>query len=108
MCIYGPLEVRKCKKTRFPSSTLLPFFLEVPLLKPNSRKKGTLIIKGLLGNLEELRAPLNFPITLTQVLSPTPRSGELVLQGFLLQGRVPPHHQCSALWHTDHMPRLTV
>ena len=37
--------------TRFPSSTLLPFFLGVPLLKPNSRKKGTLIIKGLLGNL---------------------------------------------------------
>ena len=37
--------------SRFPSSTLLPFFLGVPLLKPNSRKKGTLIIKGLLGNL---------------------------------------------------------
>ena len=37
--------------TRFPSSTLLPFFFWVPLLKPNSRKKGTLIIKGLLGNL---------------------------------------------------------
>ena len=35
----------------FPSSTLLPFFWGVPLLKPNSRKKGTLIIKGLLGNL---------------------------------------------------------
>ena len=30
---------------RCPSSTLLPF------LKSNSRKKGTLIIKGLLGNL---------------------------------------------------------
>ena len=28
-----------------------PFFWGVPLLKPNSRKKGTLIIKGLLGNL---------------------------------------------------------
>ena len=39
--------------TGFPSSTLLPFFLGVLLLKPNSRKKGTLIIKGLLGNLDE-------------------------------------------------------
>ena len=28
-----------------------PFSFWVPLLKPNSRKKGTLIIKGLLGNL---------------------------------------------------------
>ena len=37
--------------SRFSSSTLLPFFFWVPLLKPNSRKKGTLIIKGLLGNL---------------------------------------------------------
>ena len=41
-------------KARFPSSTLLPVFLGVPLLKPNSRKKGTLIIKGLLGNLERV------------------------------------------------------
>ena len=39
--------------TGFPSSTLLPFFGGFPLLKPNSRKKGTLIIKGLLGNLDE-------------------------------------------------------
>ena len=37
--------------SRFPSSTLLPFFFWVRLLTPNSRKKGTLIIKGLLGNL---------------------------------------------------------
>ena len=43
--------------TRFPSSTLLPFFWGVPLLKPNSRKKGTLIIKGLLGNLVYTRGP---------------------------------------------------
>ena len=28
-----------------------PFSFWVPFLKPNSRKKGTLIIKGLLGNL---------------------------------------------------------
>ena len=28
-----------------------PFSFWVPLLKPNSRKKGTLIFKGLLGNL---------------------------------------------------------
>ena len=28
-----------------------PFSFLVPLLKPNSRKKGTLIMKGLLGNL---------------------------------------------------------
>ena len=40
---------------RFPSSTLLPFFFLGPLLKPNSRKKGTLIIKGLLGNLDYTR-----------------------------------------------------
>ena len=33
---------------RFPNSTLLPFFL-VPLLKPNSRKKGTPYYKGATG-----------------------------------------------------------
>ena len=38
--------------SRFPSSTLLPFFFLGSLIKPIiSRKKGTLIIKGLLGNL---------------------------------------------------------
>ena len=37
--------------TRFPSSTLCPFSFWVDLLKPNSRKKGGLIINGLLGNL---------------------------------------------------------
>ena len=42
---------------RCPSSTLLPFFFWVPLLKPNSRKKGTLIIKGLLGNLVRHATP---------------------------------------------------
>ena len=28
-----------------------PFYFRVPLLKPNSKKKGTLIVMGLLGNL---------------------------------------------------------
>ena len=37
---------------RYPCSTLLPFLFGVSLLKPNSRKKGTLIIRGLLGNLD--------------------------------------------------------
>ena len=35
-----------------PVVPFCPFSLGLPLLKPNSRKKGTLIIKGLLGNLE--------------------------------------------------------
>ena len=34
-----------------PVVPFYPFFWGVPLLKPNSRKKGTLIIKRLLGNL---------------------------------------------------------
>ena len=34
-----------------PVIPFYPFSFWVPLLKPNSRKKGTLIIKGLLGNL---------------------------------------------------------
>ena len=33
-------------------STLLPFLFQGPLLKPNSRKKGTLIIKRLLRSQE--------------------------------------------------------
>ena len=37
--------------SRYPSSTLLPFYFGVSSLKLNSRKKGTLIIHGLLGNL---------------------------------------------------------
>ena len=48
---------------RFSSSTLLPFFFLVPLLKPNSRKKGTLITEGLLGNLVgqvNTRSPIQF------------------------------------------------
>ena len=34
-----------------PVVPFYPFSFWVPFLKPNSRKKGTLIIKGLLGNL---------------------------------------------------------
>ena len=34
-----------------PVVPFYPFSFWVPLLNPNSRKKGTLIIKGLLGNL---------------------------------------------------------
>ena len=37
-----------------PVVPFYPFSFWVPLLKPNSRKKGTLIIKGLLGNLERV------------------------------------------------------
>ena len=44
------------KGARFPSSTLSPFFLfGDPLSEPSSRKKGTLIIKGLLGNQRGLK-----------------------------------------------------
>ena len=38
--------IRNLRSTRFLSSSLLPFFFRVPLLKPNSRKKSTLIIEG--------------------------------------------------------------
>ena len=37
--------------SRFLSSTLLPFLVWGLLIKPNSGKKGTLIIKGLLRDL---------------------------------------------------------
>ena len=36
----------------FPVGAFCPFSSRVPLSKPNSRKKGTLISKGLLGNQE--------------------------------------------------------
>ena len=39
--------------TRFPSRTLLPFFFLgslIPIKNQNSRTKGTLISRGLLGN----------------------------------------------------------
>ena len=38
---------------RYPSSTLFPFYLGVSLLKLNSKKKGSLMFKGLLGNLDD-------------------------------------------------------
>ena len=40
-----------------PVVPFYPFSFWVPLLKPNSRKKGTLIIKGLLGNLGKTSIP---------------------------------------------------
>ena len=44
-----------------PVVPFYPFSFWVPFLKPNSRKKGTLIIKGLLGNLvQECPAFCNF------------------------------------------------
>ncbi|CAE7793603.1 unnamed protein product [Symbiodinium sp. KB8] len=43
----------------FPVVPFCPFYLGVSLLKPNIRKKGTLIIKGLLGNLDVELDPLN-------------------------------------------------
>ena len=45
------------KNSRYPSNNLVPFFWGVVLLKLNSRKKGTLVINGLLGNLELLSHP---------------------------------------------------
>ena len=38
-----------------PVVPFYPFSFWVSLLKPNSRKKGTLIIEGLLGNLVRVR-----------------------------------------------------
>ena len=48
--------------TCFPrslSSTLLRFYFRAPLLRPNSRKKGTLIIKRLLRNQVYIEIPEN-------------------------------------------------
>ena len=53
--------------TRCPISTLLPFFFWFPLLKPNSRKKGTLIIMGLL----EYDLPNGNYIATITILNPT-------------------------------------
>ena len=39
--------------SRFRSGTILHFSFWGPLLKPNSRKKGTLIKKGLLRDLDK-------------------------------------------------------
>ena len=37
-----------------PVVPFCPFYLGVSVLKPNIWKEGTLIVKGLLGNLEDL------------------------------------------------------
>ena len=50
---------RAPSKLGSPVVPFYPFSFWVPLLKPNSRKKGTLIIKGLLGNLERVQAVRN-------------------------------------------------
>ena len=54
MKVDGKMELRN--ESRYPSSALLPFYFGVSLLKLNSRKKGTLIISGLLGNLVRVPA----------------------------------------------------
>ena len=59
-CLISELE-EAFSNSRCPSSTLLPFYFGVPVLKPNIKKKGTLIIKGLLGNLEFALSPHKIP-----------------------------------------------
>ena len=51
-CVFHVLgcSVWALNPTRSLSSTLLLFLFRAPLLKPNSRKKSALIIKGLLRN----------------------------------------------------------
>ena len=44
----------KVHPSRFPSGALLPFSFLGSLVKPNSRTKGILVTKGLLGNLQSL------------------------------------------------------
>ena len=39
------------QQTNYPGSTFFPFYFGISLLKLNIRKKGTLVIEGLLGNL---------------------------------------------------------
>ena len=68
----------------FLSSTLLPlFFFRVPLLKPNSRKKGTLIVKGLLRNLESEKHPqsVRLAFCLLWEVQPAKRRGSLMPEG---------------------------
>ena len=50
-----------------PVVPFYPFSFGVPLLKPNSRKKGTLIIKGLLGNLVISRVIGRITIVITHI-----------------------------------------
>ena len=51
---------RGLRSTRFLHSILLPLYFKVPLLRPNSRKKGVLIIKWLLRNLVNNGSRNNF------------------------------------------------
>ena len=71
---------------RCPSSTLLPFFFWGSLIKPNSKKKGTLIIKGLLGNLVgvRIRGTLGDIDPLNKV--PFKRARSRVQKGYPLRG----------------------
>ena len=48
-CSHSLLQVHP--ELGSPVVPFYPFSFWVPLLKPNSRKKDTLIVKGLLGNL---------------------------------------------------------
>ena len=52
MTLREGLGSSSIKVPRYPSSSLFPFFyFGVSLLKLSCRKKGTLILNGLLGNL---------------------------------------------------------
>ena len=54
----GVLDTGFGTKLGSPVVPFCPFYLGVSFLEPNIRKKGTLIIKGLLGNLEKNSAVL--------------------------------------------------
>ena len=53
-CLRIPRTPNRSLHLGSPVVPFYPFSFWVPLLKPNSRKKGALIIKGLLGNLVTL------------------------------------------------------
>ena len=59
--------------TRYPSSTLFPVYCGVSLLNLNMRKKGTLVIAGLLGNLDDMVCAIfkNYPVLALQHSLPT-------------------------------------
>lgn len=48
---FGFVCCAKASLRRFPSSTFYPFHFRFSVFKLNSRKTGTLIVKGTLGNL---------------------------------------------------------
>ena len=66
------MKEAQCPKSCL-SSILLPFYFRAPLQKPNSRKKGTLIIKGLLRNQGKL-ADVQRHASLGCNMSPPPSS----------------------------------